>query len=106
MAYFDKENVSIEKLTLSAVLSSDISATDKLNIDASSAGTPATGPTWIIYNFKNNRAVYPTPNQYIVMYKGEKLNDNADELYMIQTAGITTINGNATYNLNFKKFTK
>lgn len=106
MAYFDKENTSIEKLTLSAVLSSDITATDKLSIDASSAGTPATGPTWIIYDFKNNHAVYPIPNRYIVMYKGEKLNDNADELYIIQAAGITAINGTATYNLNFKKFTK
>ncbi|WP_343559119.1 hypothetical protein [Sphingobacterium sp.] len=106
MGYFDQENTSIEKLTLAAVLGSNITSTDKLGIDASSAGAPATGPTWIIYDFKNNHAVYPTPNRYIVMYKGEKLSEKSDELFVIQAAGITALNGNATYNINFKKFVK
>lgn len=108
MGYFDKENVSIEKLTLSMILSSDIKAANKLGIDASSApgASPSTDPTWIIYDFKNNHAVYPTANRYIVMYKGEKPNDSADELYIIQAAGITALKGDATYNLNVKKFTK
>lgn len=108
MAYFDKENLSLEKLTLSMILSSDIKTANKLGVDASSApgASPSTDPTWIIYDFKNNHAVYPTANRYIVIYKGDKLNDTADELYIIQAAGITAANGNATYNLNFKKFTK
>ncbi|MDF2517425.1 MAG: hypothetical protein K0R59_2721 [Sphingobacterium sp.] len=106
MGYFDQENTSIEKLTLAAVLGSNITSTDKLGIDASSAGAPAAGPTWIIYDFKNNHAVYPTPNRYIVMYKGEKLSEKSDELFVIQAAGITALNGNATYNINFKKFVK
>ncbi|ULT25495.1 hypothetical protein KUH03_00265 [Sphingobacterium sp. E70] len=106
MGYFDQENTNIEKLTLAAVLGANITSTEKLGIDASSAGAPATGPTWIIYDFKNNHAVYPTPNRYIVMYKGEKLSDKSDELFVIQAAGITALNGNATYNINFKKFVK
>ncbi len=106
MGYFDQENTNIEKLTLAAVLGANIISTEKLGIDASSAGAPATGPTWIIYDFKNNHAVYPTPNRYIVMYKGEKLSDKSDELFVIQAAGITALNGNATYNINFKKFVK
>jgi predicted Zn-dependent protease len=40
------------------------------------------------------------------MYKGEKLNNEADELYVIQAGGITAASGNATYNINFKKFIK
>ncbi|APU97276.1 hypothetical protein AACH28_04880 [Sphingobacterium thalpophilum] len=106
MGYFDQANTSIEKLTLTSVLAANITLTDKLGIDASSAGAPVTGPTWIIYDFANNHAVYPTANRYIVMYKGEKLNNEADELYVIQAGGITAANGNATYNINFKKFVK
>lgn len=106
MGYFDQENTSIEKLTLASVLAANITLTDKLGIDASSAGVPVTLPTWIIYDFANNHAVYPTANRYIVMYKGEKLNNEADELYVIQAGSITAASGNATYNINFKRFIK
>lgn len=108
MGYFDKENTSIEKLTLSSVLSADIKLTDKLGIDASSApgGKPSTDPTWIIYDYNNNHAVYPTPNRYIVMYKGEKLSTTTDELYVIQAGGITAVKQDASYKINFKKFVK
>ncbi|MGJ1412790.1 hypothetical protein ACR78Z_24260 [Sphingobacterium thalpophilum] len=50
--------------------------------------------------------LYPTANRYIVMYKGEKLNNEADELYVIQAGSITAASGNATYNINFKRFIK
>ncbi|MBB1643168.1 hypothetical protein [Sphingobacterium sp. UME9] len=106
MGYFDQANTSIEKLTLASVLAANITLTDKLGIDASSAGIPATGPTWIIYDYPSNHAVYPTANRYIVMYKGEKLSNLSDELYLIQAGGITAAGGNATYNINFKKFIK
>ncbi|MEZ0454698.1 hypothetical protein ABTW24_24130 [Sphingobacterium thalpophilum] len=106
MGYFDQEHTSIEKLTLASVLAANITLTDKLGIDASSAGVPVTLPTWIIYDFANNHAVYPTANRYIVMYKGEKLNNEADELYVIQAGSITAASGNATYNINFKRFIK
>lgn len=106
MGYFDQENTSIEKLTLASVLAANITLTDKLGIDASSAGVPVTLPTWIIYDFANNHTVYPTANRYIVMYKGEKLNNEADELYVIQAGSITAASGNATYNINFKRFIK
>src|SRR5690606_29787769 len=49
MGYFDQEHTSIEKLTLASVLAANITLTDKLGIDASSAGVPVTLPTWIIY---------------------------------------------------------
>mgnify|MGYP000926522970 CR=1 FL=1 len=106
MGYFDQENTSVEKLTLSSILEAKIELTDKLGIDASSAGAPVKGPTWIIYDYKNNHAVYPTPNRYIVIYKGEKLSDKSDELYVIQAAEVTALRGDATYNINFKKFIK
>ncbi len=106
MGYFDKENTSIEKLTLQDVLAQKLTATNAFTIDASSAGAPATGPTWIIYDFKNNHAVYPTANRYIVMYKGAALNDNADELYVINAASVSAAQGTANYEINVKKFVK
>ncbi|MGH2624498.1 MAG: hypothetical protein ACRDE7_12585, partial [Sphingobacterium sp.] len=67
---------------------------------------PATGPTWIIYDFKNNHAVYPTPDRYIVMYKGEELNENTDELYILNADSVVAAQGTATYSINVKKFIK
>ena len=106
MGYFDKENTSVEKLTLAEITSSEISTTNSFTIDASSAGAPANGPTWIIYDFKNNHAVYPTANRYIVIYKGVSLNDEADELYLINAASIKASQGIADYSINVKKFIK
>src|SRR5690606_35363897 len=56
MGYFDKEKAPIDALKLADVLNASITPTDAFSIDASSAGAPATGPTWIIYDFKNNHA--------------------------------------------------
>lgn len=106
MGYFDMENTSVEKLTLKDILAVKITATNEFTIDASSAGAPAKGATWIIYDFKNNHAVYPTPNRYIVMYKGKVLSDEAEELYVINAGKITAAQGTAAYNINVKKFIK
>lgn len=104
MGYFDKENTSIEKLTLSSVLSAEIKLTDKLGIEF--ANQPTQDPSWIIYDQPNNHSVYAKPNRYVVMYKGEKLSATSDELYVIQAGKITALKGDATYNIGFKKFVK
>lgn len=106
MGYFDKENTSLEKLTIEEISTLTINKTDAFSIDASSAGQPATGPAWIIYDYKNNHAVYPTANRYIVMYKGGAFNAEADELYIVQAASVTAARGNADYKINVKKFVR
>ncbi len=106
MGYFDLEDSSIENLKLADILEASITATNDFSIDASSAGAPATGPTWIIYDFQNNHAVYPTPDRYIVMYKGAELNNQADELYVLNAESVVAAQGTATYEINVKKFIK
>ncbi|MGO1242943.1 MAG: hypothetical protein ACTJHT_08640 [Sphingobacterium sp.] len=106
MGYFDLEDSSIEDLKLADILEATVTATNDFSIDASSAGAPATGPTWIIYDFQNNHAVYPTPNRYIVMYKGPALNNQADELYVLNAESVVAAQGTATYEINVKKFIK
>lgn len=106
MGYFDKEESSIDALKLADVLNASLTPTDAFTIDASSAGAPATGPTWIIYDFKNNHAVYPTPDRYIVIYKGEGLNEKTDELYILNADSVAAAQGTATYSINVKKFIK
>ncbi|WP_104381485.1 hypothetical protein [Sphingobacterium sp. HMA12] len=106
MGYFDKENTSIEKLTLSSVLSADIKLTDKLGIEFAGKNQPTKDPNWIIYDHENNYSVDAKPNRYVVLFKGEKLSATSDELYVIQAGKITALRGDATYNINFKKFLK
>lgn len=106
MGYFDQENTSIEKLSLSSVLSADIKLTDKLGIEFAGTDQPTKDPNWIIYDHDNNYSVYAKPNRYVVLFKGEKLSATSDELYVIQAGKITALKGDATYNINFKKFVK
>ncbi|MDR2273499.1 MAG: hypothetical protein LBF27_21500 [Sphingobacterium sp.] len=106
MGYFDQENTSIEKLPLSSVLSADIKLTDKLGIEFAGTDQPTKDPNWIIYDHDNNYSVYAKPNRYVVLFKGEKLSATSDELYVIQAGKITALKGDATYNINFKKFVK
>lgn len=106
MGYFDQENTSIEKLSLSSVLSADIKLTDKLGIEFAGTDQPTKDPNWIIYDHDNNYSVYAKPNRYVVLFKGEKLSATSDELYIIQAGKITALKGDATYNINFKKFVK
>lgn len=106
MAYFDKAGTTVEQIKLDDVLSTKLIDAESFTIDASSAGAPAAGPTWIIYDFKNNHAVYPTADRYIVMYKGSSFSKLSDELYVIKAKDITAAQGNADYTLQVKKFIK
>lgn len=106
MGYFDQEDTSVEDLVLADILGADFKAANSLTIDASSAGAPAMGPTWVIYDHHNNHAVYPTPDRYIVLYKGATLDKHADELYVMQATTIGAAQGTATYSMTFKKFIK
>ena len=108
LGYFDLENTKIEDIKLenyADYLNLKIQETPSLTIDASSAGQPASGPTWIIYDFKNNHAVYPTANRYVVLYKKVESSDNSYQFFIMQAKNITALDGNATYELNIKEFT-
>lgn len=103
MGYFDLKNTSIKdiKLTNTADFNQlDVKETNFLTIDASTAGEPANGPTWIIYDYKNNHAVYPTADRYIVFYKKADIISGAQtEVIIMQADKVTAKDGNARYQL-------
>lgn len=106
LGYFDLENTKIEdiKLANSAdFIKLNIKKVASLGIDASSAGAPATGPTWIIYDFKNNHAVYPTANRFVVLYKKIDAPANSFEVFIMRAKDVSALNGTGTYNLSIKK---
>ncbi|TDS07462.1 hypothetical protein [Sphingobacterium paludis] len=107
MGYFDMQNTSVSALTVQQVLGANITLTNTFSIDATSAGAPAgSTPFWIVYDFANNHAVYPTANRYIVWYKGENLSAASDELFIAQAKRVTAARGNASYEIDVKKITK
>ncbi|KGE12345.1 hypothetical protein [Sphingobacterium deserti] len=107
MGYFDLQNTSVSALTVEQVLASNITLTNTFTIDATSAGAPAGAtPFWIVYDFANNHAVYPTANRYIVLYKGDNLSPSTDELFIVQAKTVTAARGNASYKIDVKKITK
>lgn len=104
--YFDLKGKTINDIKVSDLKSLDFKATTLLSIDASSAGAPASSPTWIIYDSPNNHAVYPTADRFVVLYKGTTLSENSDEVIIFIADDVIALNGNATYTLKVKRFVK
>ncbi|GEM63832.1 hypothetical protein SF1_18140 [Sphingobacterium faecium NBRC 15299] len=104
--YFDLAGKTIDAIKVSDLETLNFTETPSLAIDASSAGQPATGPTWIIYDFKNNHAVYPTANRFIILYKGTTLSKDAEEVIIFNAESVVALNGEATYTLKVKHFAK
>ncbi|MEJ5090531.1 hypothetical protein GEO21_10845 [Sphingobacterium faecium] len=106
LGYFDLENTKIEDIKLASAedfVKLNIKKVSSLGIDATSAGAPVTGPTWIIYDFKNNHAVYPTANRFVVLYKKADFPNNSFEVYIMRAKDVSALNGIGTYNLSIKK---
>ncbi|MEN5197373.1 hypothetical protein [Sphingobacterium faecium] len=104
--YFDLKGKTIEDIKIANLKELDFKEATSLGIDASSAGQPAIGPTWIIYDFKNNHAVYPTADRFVLLYKGTSLSENANEVIIFKAESVVALNGDATYTLKIKQFIK
>ncbi|MGJ1284183.1 hypothetical protein ACR79P_02680 [Sphingobacterium spiritivorum] len=106
LGYFDRENTSVDALNLEILKKVELKETSSLIVDATSANVPVKGPTWIIYDYKNNHAVYPIANRYVVLYKGSEFSEKADEIYVLQAEKVVAANSVGTYTIKYKKYAK